>query len=69
MWGFPCARVVKNPPCNARDTGLTLVREDPTCHGATAHVAQLLSPALPILKPVHQEPMFHNKEVTAMRSL
>ena len=23
MWGFPGARVVKNPPCNARDIGLT----------------------------------------------
>ena len=39
-----------------------LVREDPTCHGATkpvrhnywAHVPQLL-------KPVHLEPVLHNK--------
>ena len=59
MWGFPGGPVVKNPPCNARDTDLIPGPEDPTCHRATAHMPQLLSPALQPLKPAHQEPMFH----------
>ena len=29
--GFPSGPVVKNPPCDARDTGQSLVQEDPTC--------------------------------------
>ena len=33
--GFPSGAVVKNPPANAVDTGLSLVWEDPTCHRAT----------------------------------
>ena len=35
--GFLGGPVVKNPPCNARDTGLIplSVPEDPTCSGAT----------------------------------
>ena len=52
--GFPGGAVVKNPPANAGDTGSSLVREDPTCHGET--------------KPVHHnywaytttEPACHN---------
>ena len=32
---FPCGTVVKNPPCNAGDTDLIPVREDPTGHRAT----------------------------------
>ena len=35
---FPGGAVVKNPPANAGDTGRSLVREDPTCHGATRPV-------------------------------
>ena len=33
--GFPDGTVVKNPPANAGDTVQALVREDPTCRGAT----------------------------------
>ena len=51
--GFPGGVVLKNPPANAGDTVRALVREDPTCGGAT--------------KPVHHnywactlEPMSHN---------
>ena len=33
--GYPAGPVVKNSPCNAGDAGQSLVREDPTCHGAT----------------------------------
>ena len=36
-WGFPGGPVVENPPANAGDTG-SLVREDPTCRGATKPV-------------------------------
>ena len=35
---FPGGAVVKNLPANAGDTGSTLVREDPSCHGATKPV-------------------------------
>ena len=35
FWG---GAVVKNPPANAGDTGSILVREDPTCRGATKPV-------------------------------
>ena len=35
---FPGGAVVKNPPANAGDMVLALVREDPTCHGATKPV-------------------------------
>ena len=31
---FADGPVVKKPPANARDAGLTPVREDLTCHGA-----------------------------------
>ena len=37
-WDFPGGAVVKNPPANAGETGSILVREDPTCHGATKPV-------------------------------
>ena len=30
-WGFPGVSVVKNPPANVGDMGLSLVLEDPTC--------------------------------------
>ena len=52
-WGFPGGTEVKNPPVNSGDTVQALVREDPTCRGATkpvhhnysrAHELQLLSP-------------------------
>ena len=33
--GFPDGPVVKNSPCNARDTDSIPVLEDPTCLGAT----------------------------------
>ena len=36
---FPGGAVVKNPPANAGDTAQALVREDPTCHGATKPVS------------------------------
>ena len=32
---FPGGAVVKNPPANAGTQVRSLVREDPTCHGAT----------------------------------
>ena len=35
---IPGGSVVKNLPANARDIGSILVREDPTCHGATKPV-------------------------------
>ena len=37
-WGFPGGTVVKNPPANAGTRVRALVREDPTCHGATKPV-------------------------------
>ena len=45
-FGLPWWSSVKNPPCNARDTGLIPGLWDPTCHGATKPVCQpqLLSP-------------------------
>ena len=36
--GFPGGAVVNNPPANAGGTGLSLVREDPTCCRATTPV-------------------------------
>ena len=72
--GFPGGAVVKNPPANAGDMGSNLVREDPTCHGATKPVclnywACALEPAShkywarapQLLKPVSLEPVLHNK--------
>ena len=71
---FPAGAVVKNPPANAGDTGRSLVRKDPTCHGATKPVrhnywACVLEPAshncwalVPqLLKPVHLEPVLRSK--------
>ena len=37
-WDFPGGAVVKNLPANAGDTVRSLVREDPTCRGATKPV-------------------------------
>lgn len=37
IWDFPGGIVLKNPPAS-RNTGSTLVREDPTCHRAAASV-------------------------------
>ena len=34
VWASLEAQVVKNPPANAGDTNLILIREDPTYHGA-----------------------------------
>ena len=34
-WDFSGGAVVKNPPANSGDTVQALVREDPTCRGAT----------------------------------
>ena len=75
-WDLPGGAVVKNPPANAGDLGLILVREDSTCHGATkptshnywAHTLQLLKPARlePMLRNKrshhNEEPAHHNKE-------
>ena len=36
---FPGGAVVKNPPAKAGDTVRALVREDPTCRGATKPVS------------------------------
>ena len=36
--GFPGGTVVKNLPANAGTQVRALVREDPTCHGATKPV-------------------------------
>ena len=41
---FPGGPVVKNPPASAGDTGSTLVREDPTCHGTTSPYATTAEP-------------------------
>ena len=38
--------MLKNPPTNAGDTASTLVREDPTCHGAIKPGATTAEPAL-----------------------
>ena len=38
--GLPGGSVVKNLPANAEDTGLILVWEDPTRHGATKLMQQ-----------------------------
>ena len=38
LWDFPGGTVVKNPPTNAGGTSSILVREDPTCRGATKPV-------------------------------
>ena len=38
LWDFPDGAVVKNPPANAGTQVQALVREDPTCHGATKPV-------------------------------
>lgn len=47
--GLPwCGPVVRSPPC-ARVPGLSLVQEDPTCHGVTRT-------CVPLLKPAHAEP-------------
>ena len=68
--------VVKNPPANAGDMGLSLVREDPTSQGATKRVChnywarepQLLKPACLELvlrnKRSHrnEKPTHHNEE-------
>ena len=37
-WGFTGGAVVKNPPANAGDTGLSPGLEEPTCHGAAKPV-------------------------------
>ena len=71
---FPGGAVVKNPPANAGDMVRALVREDPTCRGATKPMhhnywACALEPAshnywahVPqLLKPAHLEPVLHNK--------
>ena len=63
MEGFPGGVVVKNPPANAGDRVRALVREDPTCRGATkpashnywARVPQLLKPAQPRARAPQQE--------------
>ena len=42
---FPDGPMVKNPPCNARDTGSIPGPEGPTCRAATKPLGpQLLSP-------------------------
>ena len=37
--GFPGGPVVKHQPCNAGDTGWSLVQEDPTCPVVTKPAA------------------------------
>ena len=73
---FPGGAVVKNLPANAGDTRVrSLVREDPTCHGATKPVSHnswacALEPAshnywarVPqLLKPTHLEPVLRNEK-------
>ena len=39
MVDFPGGAVVKNLPANAGNTGSSLLREDPTCHGANKPVS------------------------------
>ena len=71
---FPGSTMAKNLPANARDMGSILVREDPTCHGATKPMhhnywACALEPAshncwacVPqLLKPVRPESMLRSK--------
>ena len=72
--GFPGGAVVKNPPANEGTRVRALVREDPTCHGATKPMrhnywACALEPTShnywahepQLLKPVRLEPLIHNK--------
>ena len=76
FWGFPGGAVVKNPPANAGDMGLSPGPgwEDPTYRRATRSVSHnywacALEPVshnygarVPqLLKPEHLEPVLHNK--------
>ena len=59
---FPGGAVVKNPPANAGDTVWALVREDPTCRGATKPMSHKYWAHAPqLLKPTRLEPVLHNK--------
>ena len=77
MGDFHDCPVVKNLPVNGGDVGsISKVQEDPTCLGASKPMHHnCWSPwagepvihnygahMLCLLKPVHQEPMFHNRE-------
>ena len=46
MKGFPGGPVLKNLPCNGKDTGQSLFQEDPTCRRATKPWATTTKPAL-----------------------
>ena len=60
--GFPGGAVVENPPANAGDMGSILVREDPTCCGATKLVCHNYWARVPqLLKPMRLEPVLHNE--------
>ena len=79
--GLPCGPVVKNPTCNARDTGSILgPRRSHMPPGKLARVPQL-SPSsrahklhywahvLQLLKSACLEPVLSTREATAVRSL
>ena len=56
--GFLAISVVKNLPANAGDAGLILVRENPTCHGATKPNPQLLKSTCPrACAPQQEKPL------------
>ena len=62
---FPGGAVVKNPPANAGNMGLSLVLEDPTCLGATKPVshnyrAYTLEPTSHNYRAYTLEPASHN---------
>ena len=50
--------MVKSPPASARDVAQSLVREGPTCGGASEPVSQLLACAL---EPVHCNKRNHHQ--------
>ena len=60
MKGFPGGPVLKNLPCNAKDTGQSLFQEDPTCHRATKPRATTTKPVLYSLRATTTEPIFCN---------
>ena len=67
--GFPGGAVLENPPAKAGDRVQALVREDPTCCGASKPVSHNYWAHVPhLLKPVHSTARAPQREATAMRS-
>ena len=55
--GCPAVSVVKDLPACAGDTGLILVRENPTGHGATKPSPQLLKSTCPKACAPQEKPL------------